>query len=88
MVDYRTHFDSDHWRITAAGWSYRSNDRGWIIYRDPKTGCWHTRAEAIAIIEAVLLNFHRDLQFPRGARESTSMIPHRAGLGKSRAATG
>jgi hypothetical protein len=51
MVDYMANFDSDHWRITAAGWCYRSNDRGWIIYRDPQTGRWHTRAEAIAIVE-------------------------------------
>ena len=30
---------SDHWKIiSVAGWSYRTNDRGWIIYRDPQTG--------------------------------------------------
>jgi hypothetical protein len=44
-------FESDHWRIIADGWSYRSNDRGWIIYRHPQTGRWHTHAEAIAIVE-------------------------------------
>ena len=46
---------SDHWKIiSVAGWSYRTNDRGWIIYRDPQTGRWHTCAEAMAIIEAVV----------------------------------
>lgn len=40
-----------HHRITAGGWSYRTNRRGWIIYRDPKTGSWHTRAEALAIVD-------------------------------------
>jgi hypothetical protein len=45
---------SDHWKIiSVAGWSYRINDRGWIIYRDPQTGRWHTCAEAMTIIEAV-----------------------------------
>ena len=45
---------SDHWKIiSVAGWSYRTNDRGWIIYREPQTGRWHTCAEAMAIIEAV-----------------------------------
>jgi hypothetical protein len=41
---------SDHHRITTAGWSYRSNQQGWIIYRDPQTGLWHTRAEALGIV--------------------------------------
>ncbi|HYW48091.1 MAG TPA: hypothetical protein VE959_34830 [Bryobacteraceae bacterium] len=27
------------------------NDRGWVIYRHPQTGRWHTRAEAMAIVE-------------------------------------
>jgi hypothetical protein len=42
---------SDHWRIAAAGWSYRTDNRGWIIYRDPQTGLWCTRAEAIEVIQ-------------------------------------
>ena len=42
---------SDHDRITAEGWVYRTNERGWTIYRDPATSRWHTRAEALAIIE-------------------------------------
>jgi hypothetical protein len=43
---------TEHQIIMAAGWSYRSNDRGWIIYRDPQTGLWHTRPDAIAIVES------------------------------------
>jgi len=43
---------SDHDRIMAAGWVYRTNDRGWTIYRDPYTERWYTRSEALAIIEA------------------------------------
>jgi hypothetical protein len=38
---------SDHETITAAGWAYRTNERGWLIYREPDTGRWHTRDEAI-----------------------------------------
>ena len=38
---------SDHEKITAAGWSYRTNEHGWMIYREPHTGRWHTRDEAI-----------------------------------------
>ena len=41
-----------HDRITSGGWSYRTNRRGWIIYRDPKTGSWHTKTEALAIIDS------------------------------------
>ncbi len=41
---------SEHQTITAAGWIYRLNDRGWVIYRDPKTGTWYTRHDAIAIL--------------------------------------
>ncbi len=43
----------EHQAIMAAGWSYRANDRGWVIYRDPQTGMWHTRSDAIAIVSAV-----------------------------------
>ncbi|SPE33245.1 hypothetical protein SBA6_270013 [Candidatus Sulfopaludibacter sp. SbA6] len=28
------------------------NDRGWVIYRHPQTGRWHTRPEAASIVEA------------------------------------
>lgn len=41
------HTTSEHRMLTGAGWSYRSNDRGWIIYRDPQTGRWHTLSEAL-----------------------------------------
>ena len=42
-----------HTRLTAAGWSYRTNtDRGWIVYRDPETRKWHTTEEAAVILEA------------------------------------
>jgi hypothetical protein len=41
-----------HIELTTAGWSYRTNDRGWVIYRHPLTGLWHTRPEAAAIAEA------------------------------------
>jgi hypothetical protein len=43
---------STHTRLLDAGWSYRTNaDRGWVIYRDPANGQWHTRDEAIRILE-------------------------------------
>jgi len=43
---------SNHIRLLDAGWSYRTNvDRGWVIYRDPATGLWHSRDEAIRILE-------------------------------------
>jgi hypothetical protein len=44
-----------HTELTTAGWSYRMNDLGWVIYRHPHTGSWHTRPEAeeIAAAEAV-----------------------------------
>jgi len=42
---------NEHLELTRAGWSYRMNDRGWVIYRHPQTGRWHTRAEAMAIVE-------------------------------------
>jgi hypothetical protein len=41
---------SDHYRITAAGWDYRTNNRGWVIYQDPQTRLWQTHSEAISII--------------------------------------
>jgi hypothetical protein len=44
---------STHARLLNAGWSYRTNaDRGWVIYRDPANGLWHTRDEALRILEA------------------------------------
>ncbi len=44
---------TEHQAIVTAGWSYRNNDRGWVIYRDPQTGLWHTRSEALAIVEEI-----------------------------------
>jgi hypothetical protein len=44
---------SNHARLTDAGWAYRTNaDRGWVRYRDPKTGLWHPMKEALEILEA------------------------------------
>jgi len=47
---------SDHHRITAAGWAYRTDGRGWINYLNPQTGVWQTHSEAISIIHSQLLN--------------------------------
>ena len=48
---------STHVRLLDAGWSYRTNaDRGWVIYRDPATGLWHSRDEAIRILEAAAIS--------------------------------
>jgi hypothetical protein len=44
--------ETDHSKITAAGWSYRMNGRGWVIYQHPKTRLWHTRLEALSMIAA------------------------------------
>jgi len=43
---------TDHQTITSAGWAYRLNERGWVVYRDPQTGVWHTRTDAMAILAA------------------------------------
>lgn len=42
----------DHTKITAAGWAYRGDRQHWLIYKNPDTARWHTRAEAVRIIEA------------------------------------
>jgi hypothetical protein len=44
----------EHRMLTGAGWSYRTNDRGWIIYRDPQTGRWHTQNEALNIVRSAI----------------------------------
>jgi hypothetical protein len=44
-------FTTEHSRLTAAGWSYRLNERGRVIYRDPVTAEWHLAAEAMAILD-------------------------------------
>jgi hypothetical protein len=38
-------------RLTDAGWSYRMNDRGWIIYHVSRTGRWYAREDALAILD-------------------------------------
>jgi hypothetical protein len=43
---------SDHYQITAAGWAYRTNSRGWIDYLNPQTGIWQTQSEAILVIRS------------------------------------
>ncbi len=45
--------DSEHDRITAAGWPYHLNQRGLTIYREPQTGHWYTRDEAISKLAAL-----------------------------------
>jgi len=44
----------EHRMLTGAGWSYRTNDRGWIIYRDPQARRWHTLSEALSIVRSPL----------------------------------
>jgi len=45
----------DHHRLTDAGWSYRTNeDRGWIVYRNPSTGKWYSRHDALVILDECL----------------------------------
>jgi hypothetical protein len=44
---YAVDLQSDHQKITAAGWPCRTNGRGWAIYRQPNTGRWFTRADAV-----------------------------------------
>ena len=43
-----------HEMITSAGWTYRMNERGWVIYREPNTGTWYTRADALVALGATL----------------------------------
>jgi len=50
---------NEHRELTVAGWGYRMNERGWVIYRHPHTGRWHTRLEATVIVEAgAILRVH------------------------------
>jgi hypothetical protein len=48
------HMTGEHKMLTGAGWSYRTNDRGWIIYRDPQTRRWHTLEEAVSVMRTAL----------------------------------
>ena len=58
-------FESVHQELTAAGWSYRMNDRGWVIYRHPQTGRWHTLPDATAIAETEATSRVRDAPIVR-----------------------
>jgi hypothetical protein len=42
---------SDHRRLMDAGWSYRMNERGWIIYRAYSTGRWYILQDGLAILD-------------------------------------
>jgi len=48
--------ENEHRELTVAGWGYRTNDRGWVIYRHPQTGRWYTRPEATAIVETRVIS--------------------------------
>jgi hypothetical protein len=48
--------ENQHRELTVAGWGYRMNDRGWVIYRQPQTGRWYTRPEATAIVETRVIS--------------------------------
>jgi hypothetical protein len=48
------HMTGEHRMLTGAGWSYRSNERGWIIYRDPQTRRWHTLNGALSVMRSAM----------------------------------
>jgi hypothetical protein len=59
--EFVSRMNSEHQALTAAGWSYRMNYRGWVIYRHPQTGLWYTRQAATVIVEAeVVCPVHRN----------------------------
>jgi hypothetical protein len=59
--EFVSRMNSERQALTAAGWSYRMNCRGWVIYRHPQTGFWYTRPAAAAIVEAgVVSPVHRN----------------------------
>jgi hypothetical protein len=62
---------SDHYTITEEGWAYRTNSRGWTIYRDPQTGLWRTQGEAISIIGARGATGRHGLGLGRGPNPET-----------------
>jgi len=43
---------SNHVRLLDAGWSYRANGIGWIVYHDPATGLWHAYGEAVKLLDS------------------------------------
>jgi len=44
--------ENEHQKLTNAGWGYRMNERGWVIYHHPLNGRWHTLQEAMVLLEA------------------------------------
>src|SRR5690348_14640451 len=48
--------ENDHAKIAAAGWGHRKNHHGFVIYLNPQTGWWHTRLEALAILDNKLVS--------------------------------
>jgi len=48
--------ENEHRELTGAGWGYRMNERGWVIYHHPHTGRWYTRPEATAIVETRVIS--------------------------------
>jgi hypothetical protein len=53
-ADAASSFQSKHRMLTGAGWSYRTNDRGWIIYHDPQTRRWHTLNGALSVMQSAM----------------------------------
>jgi hypothetical protein len=50
--DPATLLTGDHRRLVDAGWSYcRNEERGWIVYRNPNTGKWYSRQDALVILD-------------------------------------
>ena len=60
---------SDHDRITAEGWAYRTNDRGWAIYLDPQTRLWQTHSQAISVIRTRVTTAPNGIGAPDPTRE-------------------
>jgi len=50
----RIQMKDEHRRLTNAGWSYRTSDRGWVIYQNPQAGSWHTLKEALSIMRSAI----------------------------------
>ncbi len=53
------HMTGEHRMLTGAGWSYRTNDRGWIVYRDPQSRRWHTLEEAMSIARSAMRRLNK-----------------------------
>jgi hypothetical protein len=70
---------TDHQRITVAGWNYRTNSSGWVIYRNPQTRQWQTHSEAIFIIEAQAGPSRTSLDSEVGAEGPGGWLPESSG---------